>query len=125
MSKRIKLPKYVTIGAYKVELVKIAHEIAYESSDYQGSFVSNPPLKIFLDEDIINSGGMDAVNLILHELCHVGFYQYGMKDKDEEHREPSYKDKISVFRVKEDGKAKSMKIMPMVIKRLGKSLLNQ
>src|SRR5210317_1268464 len=90
MSKQIKLPKYVTIGAYKVELVKIAHEIAYESSDYQGSFVSNPPLKIFLDEDIINSGGMDAVNLVLHELCHVGFYQYGMKDKDEEHIVNSY-----------------------------------
>ena len=33
---------------------------------------------------------MDAVNLVLHELCHLGFYQYGMKEKDEEHIVNSY-----------------------------------
>ena len=89
-NKTVNLPKHVTIGAFKVELVRIPHDIAYESSDYQGSFVSKPPLKIYLDEEIIDMGGMDAVNLILHELCHVGFYQYGMKEKEEEHIVNSY-----------------------------------
>ena len=84
------LPKFVTVGAYKVELVKIEHAIAYDSSDYQGSFVAKPPLKMFFDEDIIDGGGMDAVNLVLHEFCHLGFYQYHMKDKDEEHVVNSY-----------------------------------
>ena len=88
--KLVKLPKHVTIGAYKVELVRIPHDVAYESSDYQGSFVAKPPIKIYLDEEIINMGGMDAVNLVLHEFCHLGFYQYAMKDKEEEHIVNSY-----------------------------------
>ena len=74
------LPKFVTVGAYRVELVKIDHAIAYDSSDYQGSFVAKPPLKMFFDEDIIDRGGMDAVNLVIHEFCHLGFFQYAMKD---------------------------------------------
>ena len=82
---KVRFPKHVTVGAFKVELVKIPHSVAYDSSDYQGSFVSQPPAKIFLDEDIVDGGGMDAVNLVLHELCHLGFYQYSMKEKDEEH----------------------------------------
>ena len=90
MSKKVKFPKHVTVGAFKVELVKIPHAVAYDSSDYQGSFVSQPPAKIFLDEDIVDGGGMDAVNLVLHELCHLGFYQYSMKEKDEEHIVNSY-----------------------------------
>ena len=47
MSKKVKFPKHVTVGAFKVELVKIPHAVAYDSSDYQGSFVSQPPAKIF------------------------------------------------------------------------------
>ena len=54
MSKKVKFPKHVTVGAFKVELVKIPHSVAYDSSDYQGSFVSQPPAKIFLDEDIVD-----------------------------------------------------------------------
>ena len=84
------LPKFVTVGAYKVELIKIDHAIAYDSSDYQGSFVAKPPLKMFFDEDIIDGGGMDAVNLVILEFCHLGFYQYAMKVKDEEHIVNSY-----------------------------------
>ena len=86
----VKLPKNVTVGAYKVELVRIRHDVAYESSDYQGSFVAKPPQKIYLDEEIIDMGGMDAINLVIHEFCHLGYYQYGMKDKEEEHIVNSY-----------------------------------
>ena len=82
--KKIALPKKVSAGPFEVELVLIPHEVAYESSDYQGSFVSKPPLKIYLDENIFNLGGRDAINVVMHEMLHVGYYQYHLKDKEEE-----------------------------------------
>ena len=37
--KIVKLPKHVTLGAFKVEIVLIPpHEVAYEISDAQGVF---------------------------------------------------------------------------------------
>jgi len=82
--KKVALPKKVNAGPFEVELILIPHEVAYESSDYQGSFVSKPPLKIYLDENIINLGGKDAINVVMHEMLHVGYYQYHLKDKEEE-----------------------------------------
>ena len=82
--KEVVLPKKVNAGPFEVELVLIPHEVAYESSDYQGSFVSKPPLRIYLDENIINLGGRDAINVVMHEMLHVGYYQYHLKDKEEE-----------------------------------------
>jgi len=82
--KIVKLPKYVTVGSFKVEIVLIPHEVAYEISDAQGVFLGKPPYKIFLDEEIISDGGMDAVNVLIHEFFHLGFYQYLLKDKEEE-----------------------------------------
>jgi hypothetical protein len=82
--KEVVLPKKVHAGPFEVELVLIPHEVAYESSDYQGSFVSKPPLRIYLDENIINLGGRDAINVVMHEMMHVGYYQYHLKDKEEE-----------------------------------------
>ena len=79
--KKVSLPKKVNAGPFEVELILLPHEVAYESSDYQGSFVSKPPLKIYLDEDIINRGGKDAINVVIHEMLHVGYYQYHLKDK--------------------------------------------
>ena len=81
---KVKLPSKVTIGAFTVELVLIPHELSYEVSEQQGSFVVKPPYKIYFDEDIIELGGADAVNLVIHEFLHLGFYQYMLKDKDEE-----------------------------------------
>jgi len=82
--KKIVLPKKVNAGPFEVALILLPHEVAYESSDYQGSFVSKPPLKIYLDEEIINLGGRDAINVVMHEMLHVGYYQYHLKDKEEE-----------------------------------------
>lgn len=79
-----KLPEFVTIGAFTVEIILIPHDISYEVSEQQGSFVVKPPYKIYFDEDIIEQGGADAVNLVIHEFLHLGFYQYMLKDKDEE-----------------------------------------
>ena len=82
--KKISLPKKVNAGPFNVELILLPHEVAYESSDYQGTFVSKPPLKIYLDDEIINLGGRDAINVVMHEMLHVGYYQYHLKDKEEE-----------------------------------------
>ena len=82
--KKTALPKKVNAGPFNVELILLPHEVAYESSDYQGTFVSKPPLKIYLDDEIINLGGRDAINVVMHEMLHVGYYQYHLKDKEEE-----------------------------------------
>lgn len=82
--RKVKLPKKVTIGAFEVELITIPHEVSYEVGEAQGVFVGKPPYKIFLDEGIIERGGKDAVNVVIHEFLHVGYYQYLLKDKEEE-----------------------------------------
>ena len=33
---------------------------------------------------MIERGGADSLNVVLHEFFHLGFYQYLLKDKDEE-----------------------------------------
>ena len=85
MAKNKRLPKFVTIGPFKVELIVAPHEVMYEMGDAQGMFVQKPPYKIYLDEEMIEEGGADAFNVVVHECMHVAFYQYNMKDKDEEH----------------------------------------
>ena len=80
----MKLPKFVTIGHFKVELIPISHDISYEVCEMQGCFISKPPYKIYLDEDIISLNNEDSKNLLIHELCHVIYYIYHLKDKDEE-----------------------------------------
>ena len=82
--RKVKLPKKVTICAFEIELITIPHEVSYEVGEAQGVFVGKPPYKIFLDEGIINLGGKDAVNVVIHEFLHVGYYQYLLKEKEEE-----------------------------------------
>ena len=82
--RKVKLPKKVTIGAFEIELITIPHEVSYEVGEAQGVFVGKPPYKIFLDEGIIEKGGKDAVNAVIHEFLHVGYYQYLLKEKEEE-----------------------------------------
>jgi hypothetical protein len=84
MAQSKKLPKHVTIGPFSVELICAPHDIMYEVSEAQGTFVIKPPYKIYLDKEMIERGGADAVNVVLHECMHVAYYQYHLKDKDEE-----------------------------------------
>jgi hypothetical protein len=84
MEQSKKLPKHVTIGPFSVELICAPHYIMYEVSEAQGAFVVKPPYKIYLDKEMIERGGADAVNVVLHECMHVAYYQYHLKDKDEE-----------------------------------------
>jgi hypothetical protein len=56
----------------------------YEVGEAQGTFIVKPPYQIFLDKEMVERGGADAINVVLHELMHVGYYQYHLKDKEEE-----------------------------------------
>jgi len=80
----MKLPQFVTIGPFTVEIVLCPHDIMYEVSEAQGTFVVKPPYKIYLDKEMMDVGGPDAVNVLIHEFLHVGYYQYQLKDKEEE-----------------------------------------
>lgn len=62
--------------------------------------------------------GIDVVQYSLDGL-------YITEDKDEEHREPSYISKVSVFETKKDGKKYSNEIMGQVIQQFAESLLNR
>jgi len=50
---------------------------------------------------------------------------YITEDKDEDHRDPSYKDKVKVFDLKMDGKKYSNEIMGEVLQKFSDSLLNK
>ena len=82
--KKIQLPKKVIMSSFEVELVTIPHEVSYEVGEAQGVFVPRPPYKIFLDKSIIEQGGMNAVNLVIHEFLYLCYFQYLLKDKEEE-----------------------------------------
>ena len=84
MAQSKRLPKHVTIGPFSVELICAPHDMMYEVGEAQGIFVQKPPYKIYLDKDMIERGGADAVNVVLHECMHVAYYQYQLKEKDEE-----------------------------------------
>lgn len=62
--------------------------------------------------------GIDVRQYVLDGL-------YITEDKDEEHREPSYKNSIKVFDLKHDGKKYSNEIMNDVLRKLADSLLNK
>ena len=64
---------------------------------------------------IAKNAGVDISQYVLNGL-------YITEDKDEEHREPSYKDKIKVFDLKHDGKKYSNDIMREVLQKFSESL---
>ena len=82
--KNIQLPKKVTLGPFTCELLLIEHDLAYEVSEAQGASIFKVPYKAYFDKSIIELGGPDAVNVVIHELLHLGFYQYHLKEKEEE-----------------------------------------
>ena len=67
---KVSFPEYVTIGYTRIQLVLLDSDIAKEVGDQQGSYVGSVPYRIYLDKDIISSGGVDAANLVIHEILH-------------------------------------------------------
>ena len=57
----------------------MSHAMSYEVGEQQGSFHSKPPLTIHLDETIMNMHDESSLNLIVHELFHLSYYQYHLE----------------------------------------------
>jgi len=81
--KKIKLPEFVRLSHYQIQLLLINSQISEECAEQQGSFHSRS-MRIYLDEDIINYGGSIAVDLVKHELLHAVFYVRQLEGKSEE-----------------------------------------
>ena len=79
-----KLPEYVEMGPFKVHLKLVSHELAYEVSEQQGSFHSKPPMTIVLDENIMAMENESTLNVLVHELFHLCYYQYELEKVTEE-----------------------------------------
>jgi hypothetical protein len=71
MGKKVKFPSHVHLSYLKINLVLLDSEVSYQVADQQGAFVEKPPITIYLDKDMIERGGSDAVNLVVHEMCHA------------------------------------------------------
>ena len=67
---RVMFPEYVTIGYTKIQLVLMDPIMAKEIGEQQGCYIGSVPYRIYLDRDIINTGGVDAANLVIHEMLH-------------------------------------------------------
>ena len=84
MVNKEKLPSYVDMGPFRVNIRLLSHDASYEIAEQQGSFHSKPPLTINLDESIMNMHNEVSLNLIVHELFHLCHYQYHLEGATEE-----------------------------------------
>jgi hypothetical protein len=82
--KKEKLPQYVEMGPFRVNIRLLSHDASYEIAEQQGSFHSKPPLTINLDESIMNMHNEVSLNLLVHELFHLCHYQYHLEGATEE-----------------------------------------
>jgi len=81
--KEIKLPEFIRLSHYRITLELIPSEISEECAEQQGSFHSRT-MRIYLDKDIVNTGGSIAVDLVKHELFHAIFYVRQLDGQNEE-----------------------------------------
>ena len=71
MAKKTKFPKCVHLSYLEIKLLLLDSEVSYQVAEQQGSFIEKPPITIYLDKEMIERGGLDAVNLVIHEMCHA------------------------------------------------------
>ena len=77
-----KLPKTIDVGPFKIEIQTLPSAIAYEGNE-EGSFQSRQRI-IYIAEDIVERGGEDLINVLIHELLHVIYYQYNLSNSSSE-----------------------------------------
>jgi len=88
--KEMTFPKKVKMSGFEINLVLVEHDISYEVAEQQGSFVSKPPLTIYLDKKIIDKADRTSLNVLIHEFLHFSYYQYQLsatKQLDDDTRE--------------------------------------
>ena len=77
-----KLPKTIDVGPFKIEIQVLPSAIADEGNE-EGSFQSRQRI-IYIAEDIVERGGEDLINVLIHELLHVIYYQYNLSNSSSE-----------------------------------------
>ena len=79
----MKLPKTIKLGHFNIKIKPLPNELA-SSDEQEGSFHGSTRT-IYIDENIIEKGGVDLVSVLLHELLHVSCYKNNLsKDSKEE-----------------------------------------
>ena len=81
---KTKFPEYITLGYTRIEFILMSTNIARNIGEQQGSYIGSVPYKIYLDQEIINLGGPDASNLVIHEVMHHIYNNYECDDKTSE-----------------------------------------
>ena len=79
----IQLPKTIKVGHFTIEIKVLPTNISSDVCNEEGSFHSRIRT-IYLAEDIVERGKEDLVNLLLHELMHAIYWNYGLNDKSTE-----------------------------------------
>ena len=77
------LPKLFDVGPFQIKIVLVDGDLSQDIAEQYGSNVQRSQT-IYLDKSIIDKGGVDAVNLVIHELMHAIYYQYSLTGKTDE-----------------------------------------
>ena len=67
------LPKTIKLGHFNFKIKPIDSELASHNEE-EGSFHSGTRT-IYIDQNIIDKGGADLVNVVIHELLHASYYK--------------------------------------------------
>ena len=69
----MKFPTTIKLGHFDIQIKALPNDIA-SSDEQEGSFHSGTRT-IYVDENIIDKGGVDLISVILHELFHASYYK--------------------------------------------------
>ena len=69
----MKLPSSIKLGHFTINIKPIDADVAAGISE-EGSFQATTRT-IYIDNSIIERGGADLANVLLHELLHVSYYK--------------------------------------------------
>jgi len=67
------LPTIIKLGHFNIQIKPVDSELASHNEE-EGSFHSGTRT-IYIDQNIIDRGGVDLVNVLIHELLHVSYYK--------------------------------------------------
>ena len=78
----MKLPSSIKLGHFTIYIKPIDADVAAGSYE-EGSF--QPTTRtIYIDNSIIQKGGADLANVLLHELLHVSYYKNNFNNNSTE-----------------------------------------
>ena len=69
----MQLPSTIKLGHFIIKIKSLPSELA-SSDEQEGSFHGSVRT-IYIDENIIEKGGVDLVSVLLHELLHVSYFK--------------------------------------------------